>query len=39
MQIEQQWHAGPFVGPRPESMMVPGGARRSQEQAHPSRLR
>jgi hypothetical protein len=25
-------------GPKPESMMVPGGARRSDQQAHPSRL-
>jgi hypothetical protein len=37
-QIEQQSHAGPFAGPKPESMMVPRGARRSDEQAHPSRL-
>jgi hypothetical protein len=37
-QIEQQSHAGPFAGPKPESMMVPGGARRSDLKAHPSRL-
>ena len=37
-QIEQQSHAGPFAGPKPESMMVPRGARRSDQQAHPSRL-
>jgi hypothetical protein len=30
---------GPFAGPKPESMMVPRGARRSDQQAHPSRLR
>jgi hypothetical protein len=28
-QIEQQWHAGPFAGPTPESMMVPEGASES----------
>jgi hypothetical protein len=33
-QIEQQPHAGPFAGPKPESMMVPRGARRSDQQAH-----
>jgi hypothetical protein len=37
-QIEQQSHARPFAGPKPESMMVPRGERRSDEQAHPSRL-
>jgi hypothetical protein len=37
-QIEQQSHAGPFAGPKPESTMVPRGARRSDEQGHPSRL-
>jgi hypothetical protein len=37
-QIEQQSHAGPFAGPKPESMMVPRGARRSDQQAHPGRL-
>jgi hypothetical protein len=37
-QIEQQSHAGPFVGPKPKSMMVPRGARRSDQKAHPSRL-
>jgi len=33
-QIEQQPHAGPFAGPKPESTMVPRGARRSDQQAH-----
>ena len=37
-QIEQQSHAGPFAGPKPESMMVSGGARRSDQQAHQRRL-
>ena len=37
-QIEQQSHAGPFAGPKPESMMVPRGARGPDLQAHPSRL-
>ena len=37
-QIEQQSHAGPFAGPKPESMMVPRGARRSDQKAHPNRL-
>ena len=27
--VEQQSRAGPFAGPKPESMMVPRGARRS----------
>jgi hypothetical protein len=29
---------GPSAGPKPESMMVPRGARRSDQKAHPSRL-
>jgi hypothetical protein len=37
-QIEQQSHAGPFAAPKPESMMVPRGARRSDQKAHPGRL-
>jgi hypothetical protein len=28
----------PFAGPKPEAMMVPCGARRSDQKAHPSRL-
>ena len=35
---EQQPHAGPFAGPKPGSMMVPRGAYRSNQQAHPSWL-
>ena len=38
-QIEQQSHAGPFPGPKPESMTVLRGARRSGQKAHPSQLR
>ena len=30
-QIEQQSHAGPFAGPKPESMRVPRGASRSNQ--------
>jgi hypothetical protein len=30
--------AEPFAGPKPDSMMAPRGARRSDQQAHPSRL-
>ena len=37
-QIEQQSHAGPFAGPKPERMTVPCGASRSNRRAHPSRL-
>ena len=37
-QIEQQSHAGPFAGPKPESMTVPRGARRSNRRAHPKRV-
>jgi hypothetical protein len=37
--IEQQPHAGPFAGPKPEPMTVPRGASRSNRRAHPSRLR
>jgi hypothetical protein len=36
--IEQQSQAGPLVGSQPESMIVPRGARRSDQKAHPSRL-
>jgi hypothetical protein len=36
--IEQQSQAGPLVGSKPESMIVPRGARRSDQKAHPSRL-
>ena len=37
-QIEQQPHAGPFAGPKPEPITVPRGASRSNRRAHPSRL-
>jgi hypothetical protein len=35
---EQQSRTGPFAGPKPESIMVPRGASRSNPRAHPSRL-
>jgi len=37
-QIEQQSHAGPFAGPKPERMTVPCGASRSNRRAHRRRL-
>jgi hypothetical protein len=36
--IEQRSRAEPLVGSKPESMIVPRGARRSDQKAHPSRL-
>jgi hypothetical protein len=37
-EIEQQSHAGPSAGPKPEPMTVPRGASRSNRRTHPSRL-
>jgi hypothetical protein len=37
-EIEQQQRAGPSAGPKPEPMMVPRGASRSNRRANPSSL-